>query len=422
MNELVALVAFAFVGTVSPGPNNTVLWVSGLRFGFRPTIPHIVGTALGIGTLVVGVAAGIGALLEAVPAASMVLKLVGSAYLLYVAVLVLGSGGIGGTEVSHPLNLWHAIGFQCVNPKAWIFAVAAVGTFLSPSPSRFTGIVLLTGTLMVVVVGSSSIWAAGGAALGRVVDDERTRRVVSIALAALLVASVVLIWILAAERRWTASGRPPSRFVVPGGWRRDDASVHARRAGFALLLLLSTTLVACTGSSSSGSSSTTVPTGSSSPEPTGSSSSPAPPEVAFTGGGWSFGECSDNCVAQAVIAASGDVEVRISDGGGERERRYTGTLTAAGLASVAAFGSIDVGALDPVYGCPDCTDGGAGHATWLVGSDPFTVAFDYGRPPRALRAADRFINELIGTLWHCSDDASITATPPFRKCSHIERG
>lgn len=85
--------------------------------------------------------------------------------------------------------------FQCVNPKAWIFAVAAVGTFLPPELHRLVGVVLLTGTLMVVVVGSSSIWAVGGAALGRVVDDERKRRAVNIALAILLVASVALIWV-----------------------------------------------------------------------------------------------------------------------------------------------------------------------------------------------------------------------------------
>ena len=183
MSELVALVAFAFVGSVSPGPNNTVLWASGLRFGFRRTVPHVLGTGLGIGLLVVGVAAGIGALLEAVPAAELVLKFVGSLYLLYVAYLVLGTGGVGRTEVSNPLTLRQAIVFQCVNPKAWIFAIAAVGTFLSPNLP------------WAVVVGSSSIWAVGGAALGRVVDEKRTRRIISIGLAALLVASVVLLWI-----------------------------------------------------------------------------------------------------------------------------------------------------------------------------------------------------------------------------------
>lgn len=189
VNELVALAAFAFVGSVSPAPNNAVLWASGLQFGFRRTIPHVLGTALGIGMLVVGVEAGIGVLLDAVPHVEFMLKLVGSAYLLYVTFLVVGSGAIGRSNVSHPLSFWQAVAFQCVNPKAWIFAVAAVGTFLPPEFHRLVGVVLLTSTLMVVVVGSSSIWASGGAALGRFVDDERKRRAVSIALATLLVAS-----------------------------------------------------------------------------------------------------------------------------------------------------------------------------------------------------------------------------------------
>jgi threonine/homoserine/homoserine lactone efflux protein len=195
VSELVALLSFAFVGTVSPGPNNTVLWASGLRFGYRRTVPHVLGTALGIGLLVMAVAAGIGALFEVVPAAELVLKVVGSLYLLYVAYLVLGSGGIGRAEVSDPLSVWQAIAFQCVNPKAWIFAIAAVGTFLPGTLPWIVGVLALTATLMVVVVGSSSIWAVGGAALGSVVDDERTRRVISIGLASLLVASVALLWI-----------------------------------------------------------------------------------------------------------------------------------------------------------------------------------------------------------------------------------
>jgi threonine/homoserine/homoserine lactone efflux protein len=195
MHELVGLLGFAFVGTVSPGPNNAVLWTSGIRFGFRRTVPHVFGTALGIGALTLGVAAGIGALVEAVPAAKIGLKVVGSVYLLFVAYLVLRSGGIGRADVSHPMSVWQGITFQCVNPKAWIFAIAAVGTFLPRDLPWLAGVGLLTGTLMIVVVGSSSIWAAGGAALGQLVEHERTRRAVSIALAILLVASVALIWI-----------------------------------------------------------------------------------------------------------------------------------------------------------------------------------------------------------------------------------
>ena len=191
---LVAFAAFAFVGTVSPGPNNTLLWASGMRFGFRRTLPHVFGTAIGMGALVVGVAAGIGAILDAVPAAETALKVAGSAYLLYVAHLVVRSGRVGAKEISHPLTLLQGLAFQWVNPKAWVFSIAAVGAFLPPTLPRPTAVALLCTILMVVVIGSASAWAAGGAGLGQVVENDRTRRAINVVLAVLLVASVALIW------------------------------------------------------------------------------------------------------------------------------------------------------------------------------------------------------------------------------------
>jgi threonine/homoserine/homoserine lactone efflux protein len=195
MDRLLALVVFAFVGSVSPGPNNAVLWASGMRFGFRRTLPHVAGTALGIGALVVGVAVGIGVVLRAVPSFELVLKVAGSAYLLFVAVLVLGSHSFGRASVSHPLSFRQAVTFQWLNPKGWIFAIAAVGAFVPPGMHRSAGVGVITGIVMVVVVGSSSIWAAAGAALGGIIEDERTGRIVSIVLATLLVGSVALLWI-----------------------------------------------------------------------------------------------------------------------------------------------------------------------------------------------------------------------------------
>lgn len=195
LNEIAALVAFAFVGSFSPGPNNAVLWASGISFGFRRTLPHVVGGALGVGALVVGVAAGIGALLEAVPAAALALRVAGTGYLLYVAWRVAGSGVIARSEAAHPLGVWQAAVFQWLNPKAWVFAIAVVGTFLPEDMHGLAGIALLTSVVIAVVVVSFTIWAAGGAALARFVADERRRRVVTLLLAGLIVASVVLLWI-----------------------------------------------------------------------------------------------------------------------------------------------------------------------------------------------------------------------------------
>lgn len=195
VNELVALVPFAFVGTVSPGPNNAILWASGIRFGFRRTLPYVLGTALAMGMLIVGVASGIGALIDAVPGIETGLKVIGSAYLLYIAFLVLRGGGVGRAVVAEPPTLWQGFAFQWVNPKAWVFVLAVVGTFVPADVHRVVGVAIVTAAIVVLAAVSSAIWAVGGAALGRLVEDDRRRGVVAVVLALLIVASVVLLWV-----------------------------------------------------------------------------------------------------------------------------------------------------------------------------------------------------------------------------------
>jgi threonine/homoserine/homoserine lactone efflux protein len=97
--------------------------------------------------------------------------------------------------VNHPLTVRQAAVFQWLNPKAWVFAIAVVGTFLPGDVHRPAGIALLSVVVLAVVAVSFTIWAAGGAALARFVADERRRRTVSLLLAGMIVASVVLLWI-----------------------------------------------------------------------------------------------------------------------------------------------------------------------------------------------------------------------------------
>jgi threonine/homoserine/homoserine lactone efflux protein len=195
MNELLGLAGFALVGTITPGPNNALLWASGLRFGFRRTAPHVAGTAVGMAALLLAVAAGIGVLLTAVPGADLALKVIGSAYLLYLAYRVAMSRGAERTTVSRPLGVLGAAAFQFANPKGWLFALAAVGTFLPPDLGPVAGGLVVAATCAVVIVGTAAVWAAGGAALNRVVSRGRAQRAVSLALAVVLAASVAFIWL-----------------------------------------------------------------------------------------------------------------------------------------------------------------------------------------------------------------------------------
>jgi threonine/homoserine/homoserine lactone efflux protein len=194
MNQPLALVAFAFVGSITPGPNNALLLGSGIRFGFRRTAPHVAGTALGMGVLVFAVAGGVGVVLLAVPGADLALKLAGSAYLLYLALGVLVSQGAGRTTAARPLGVLAAAAFQLANPKGWLFALTAAATFLPRERPPVVGGLAVAATSAVVILGTATVWAAGGAALQRFAEGRRVQRAVNVALALVLVASVALIW------------------------------------------------------------------------------------------------------------------------------------------------------------------------------------------------------------------------------------
>jgi threonine/homoserine/homoserine lactone efflux protein len=195
MSRLLALAAFALVGSITPGPNNALLLGSGIRFGFRRTVPHVAGTAVGMGALVFAVAAGIGVVLLALPGADLALKLAGSAYLLYLAVRVARSGGAGGgAVVSRPLGAPGAAAFQLANPKGWLFALTAAATFLPPGLPPLLGGLLVAATCAVVILATAAVWAAGGVALGRVAGAGRVQRGINVALALVLAASVALVW------------------------------------------------------------------------------------------------------------------------------------------------------------------------------------------------------------------------------------
>jgi len=195
VSSLLALIGFSFVSSVTPGPNNVLLWASGATFGFRRTIPHIVGTALGIGAMALGAAAGIAALVTAFPPIGVAMKVAGSIYLVYLAIQIARSGALQAGVVARPLSVGAAAAFQLINPKAWIFAIGAVTTFRPVELPIVTGSLLVALTMMAVIVPSAAVWAAGGGALGQLLSGERSRRIVSLVLAALVVATVASVWV-----------------------------------------------------------------------------------------------------------------------------------------------------------------------------------------------------------------------------------
>jgi threonine/homoserine/homoserine lactone efflux protein len=195
MTQLLGLVGFSVVSSITPGPNNVLLWASGASFGVRRTVPHILGTAGGIGAMALAAGAGLAAIVAAAPGVALAMRLVGSGYLLYLAWQIGHLGPVGTVTIARPLDVRAAAAFQLVNPKAWVFALGSVTTFRPPDLPVALGSVLVAATMMLVIVPTAAVWAAGGGAMSSFVEGERRQRIVAIALGVVVAATVVLVWV-----------------------------------------------------------------------------------------------------------------------------------------------------------------------------------------------------------------------------------
>lgn len=195
VEPMLGLIAYSFVAAVTPGPNNVILWATGIQFGFRAAIPYLAGIGVGMAAMVLAVALGIGLLVETVPGLELALRLIGSAYLLYLAYRIAFSAVVSMTDVPRAPTFGGAVAFQFVNPKAWFFVLGAVGAFRPDSLDVLAGGLLMAGVIVLVVMPSASVWAAGGHALGRFVSGPRAHRAVSLILALILAATITFIWL-----------------------------------------------------------------------------------------------------------------------------------------------------------------------------------------------------------------------------------
>lgn len=186
-----AFLAFMVVMYFTPGPNNIMLLSSGLTYGFRRTIPHIVGIVIGFAFMIAVVGLGLGTVFLTYPMLQTVLKYAGAAYLIYLAVVIAFSGSAkpGEENGRGPMTFWGAAMFQWINAKGWVIVIGTITAYaaIAQFPLNIaiqTLISLLVGTVSTVV------WALFGTALRPVLTSERLVRAFNILMAILLLASL----------------------------------------------------------------------------------------------------------------------------------------------------------------------------------------------------------------------------------------
>ena len=189
-NLAVSIAVFGFVTAVTPGPNNTMLLSLGANFGARRALPYINGIMVGLTTTLTTLSLGFGAVLTAFPAIYGVLKVAGFSYILYLAFkIVRSTKSVAAKEASY-IGFVKAIGFQFINPKAWIVG-ATLTTTMIPVHAGFAPIAISILIFLVTTWPGAFIWASLGQGLAQFLNNERRRTIFNWTSAVLLVASMI---------------------------------------------------------------------------------------------------------------------------------------------------------------------------------------------------------------------------------------
>jgi threonine/homoserine/homoserine lactone efflux protein len=200
MNEFplaLILTSFPFLASMgfTPGPNNILVASSGVNFGFRATIPHILGVTVGYPVMLLIVGIGLAKVFIAVPQIHVVLKYVCIVYLLYLAWRIATASAVGeARKIAKPLTFMQAAAFQWVNGKGWVVALSAVTTYTVVNATLSLQILALSAIAIFITLASVCTWTFFGAMLRQYLHTERRRLLFNYSMAALLVASVVPVF------------------------------------------------------------------------------------------------------------------------------------------------------------------------------------------------------------------------------------
>ena len=192
LDVLAGFVAFGVVAAATPGPNNLMLMTSGVKFGFARTLPHLAGVVLGFSLMAALLGIGLDAVFQRVPQLMTVMRVLGSLYMLWLAMKIAFAGPIGDVEGGgNPLGFVSAAALQWVNPKAWVAILGALAAYAPMTDSYAQSVALMVVLFTAITLPSAGAWALFGAALKRLLGNPRAVRPFNLAMAAILAASIV---------------------------------------------------------------------------------------------------------------------------------------------------------------------------------------------------------------------------------------
>lgn len=197
LSLFLSMLGFLWVAAITPGPNNMLLTASGANFGFLRSLWLLIGIMIGMQVMLLMVAFGIGGLILLYPSLHLVLKIGGSAYLLWLAWKIATAKYEKldtETAPAAPMPFWQGGLLQLINPKAWLMALGAVASFSLAGDAYRGSVIAISAGMALVNVVSGVIWLGFGSLIGRILRSRRAWTIFNVFMGILTAACVLLIW------------------------------------------------------------------------------------------------------------------------------------------------------------------------------------------------------------------------------------
>ena len=193
--NIVGYMIFALVTSITPGPNNYLLFSYGKTYGFKDSSRLMVGILLGFFILLYTAGYGIAELITNSSTLGIALKVVSSIWLFYLAIVLskLNSDTLENSDAK--VGFYHGLFMQFVNPKAWIMAITGASAFLPHYENIHLNVFVFAITFGLIGIPCMISWIAFGGWISKMLKSEKANRFIGLSLFVLMNISIVMIWI-----------------------------------------------------------------------------------------------------------------------------------------------------------------------------------------------------------------------------------
>ena len=194
-SNILPLIFFSIAAAFTPGPNNIVGSYSGFNFGIKKSLPLILGVTFGYTALITLSAAGLNIIFNTYPILKIVIKVIGSLFLIYLAYKIAFSSVNESEKIKKPVNFFDTFLFQFINPKGVMVAMIAVSTFIDVQNNYLRDALIVIITYFFVAVFSVSSWCLLGKYLRKFATSKNFIKKFNYTMSFLLIVCVIMFYV-----------------------------------------------------------------------------------------------------------------------------------------------------------------------------------------------------------------------------------